>query len=100
MRGKEIESLLSHIQFRLAVRKFCIVSERELERAWPMNENREAAIMEFSRVNKLDAAFVADRRRAFVLRNFAVDRAGLFPASSLARPVGGYGRGRLSLPPQ
>jgi hypothetical protein len=52
------ESLLNHIHFRLAVKKYCIVSERELERAWPMDTKREAAIMEFSRLNNLDAAIV------------------------------------------
>ena len=48
-----VDSLLQHIQFRLATRKYCVLSERELERAWPLNEKRVAAITEFSQANNL-----------------------------------------------
>jgi ERCC4-type nuclease len=51
-----LESLLQHIQFRLATRKFCIVSERELERAWPPGEKRAEAIQEFAKAHNLSAA--------------------------------------------
>lgn len=50
-----MEALLQHIQFRLATRKFCIVSERELGRAWPFGENRAELIQEFANANNLSA---------------------------------------------
>jgi hypothetical protein len=61
------DSLLQHIQFRLTVRKHCIVSERELERAWPYKtysrEVRERVIMEFANANGLSAKLLRDGMR-------------------------------------
>jgi hypothetical protein len=37
------------------MRKFCIVSERELARAWPPGEARAEAIQEFAEANNLSA---------------------------------------------
>jgi hypothetical protein len=50
------DEILQHIQFRLAMRKFCIVSDRELQRVWPPREGRAAAIQEFAESNNLGAA--------------------------------------------
>lgn len=53
------ELLLQHIQFRLVTRKICLISERELEPAWPRaqydTEKRTAAILKFSEANNLNA---------------------------------------------
>jgi ERCC4-type nuclease len=58
-----MEALLQHIQFRLATRKFCIVSERELDRAWPPGESRAQAIQEFAKANYLSAVVNASGTR-------------------------------------
>ena len=59
-----MEALLQHIQFRLATRKFCIVSERELGRAWPPGKKRAQLILKFAKANNLTAAINESGTRA------------------------------------
>jgi hypothetical protein len=62
------DSLLKHIQWRLVVRKFCVVSEKELNRAWPIEgknvAQRVEAIHAFAKANDLSAVIQKSGLRA------------------------------------
>jgi hypothetical protein len=55
--GSHIDALLKRIKSRLAVSKFCVIFENELERVWPREKNglggREALIETFAKANNL-----------------------------------------------
>jgi hypothetical protein len=54
-----VDSLLKHIQWRLAMRKFCVVSKNDLDRVWPLRrrniEKRVEAIHAFAKANNMSA---------------------------------------------
>jgi hypothetical protein len=54
-----IDSLLKKIRARLAIQKFCIIFEKDLERVWPAENKarikREAAILAFAAAHSLSA---------------------------------------------
>jgi hypothetical protein len=50
-----VDALLQHIQFRLASRKFCILSERELKHIGPPGKKRSEAIQALARANNMSA---------------------------------------------
>jgi len=64
----ELDSLLKHIQWRLVMRKLCVVSEKELNRAWSIQgENvaqRVEAIHAFAKANNLSAVIHKSGLRA------------------------------------
>lgn len=51
--------LTDHIRTRLAVRKFCMVFEKDLNRVWPREKiapkDRKRQIMDFARKNSWEA---------------------------------------------
>jgi len=53
------DSLLKHIQWRLAMRKFCVVSKNDLDRVWPIRrrniEKQVSAIQAFAKANNMSA---------------------------------------------
>lgn len=54
-----MDSLLKHIQWRLAMRKFCVVSKNDLDRVWPIRRRdiakRVEAIHAFAKANNMSA---------------------------------------------
>ena len=88
---RAIDSLLKHIQWRLAMRKFCVISKNDLDRVWPIRrrniEKRVAAIRAFAKANNMSAV-IHDSGLRVTFRKLPAPDGENFHASGRAKAEG------------
>ena len=61
MASERLDALADYIQERVKLRKFCLVSENDLDRIWPREslspEERKKGILVFAKANNWEATF-------------------------------------------